>query len=259
MSFDPPSSAGRVLKHVVVETQHRQIGVSQTSSNPSTPSRRDTVKPSPVDQAQKEAEALLSQAQQQARDILQKARQQAGQMLAEAEDKVKTLELQATERGLNTGQQQARAEVEKSLQHLQQVIEAAQNDRTRLLANTEQEVVELVLAITRRILKIEPLINEQVLIRVAREALSHLGQQLEVLIEVHPEDVELLHFSLSQIEDLALDIVIEPREDISIGGCRIRSQSGNVDANLQTQFDAIAQSFLALAEGDSHESNTDLS
>ena len=82
-----------------------------------------------------------------------------------------------------------------------------------------------------------------------RDALERLGQKVDVHIDVNPQDLELLHFSLTQIEDLALEIVIDTDAKIEPGGCRIQSKAGEIDARLSTQFDAIAQSFLALADG----------
>ena len=135
-------------------------------------------------------------------------------------------------------------------QYQQKLLEAEKKaDYIMNEARDESEVVNLVLQTVRKILKIEPIINEQVLIRVIRDALERLGQKVDVHIDVNPQDLELLHFSLTQIEDLALEIVIDTDAKIEPGGCRIQSKAGEIDARLSTQFDAIAQSFLALADG----------
>jgi flagellar assembly protein FliH len=243
-SFSPRS----VIKHVTVTSGHREVGGTAPSPRPAAP---------PSAAQHEEAEALKrrtqQQAQQEAEQILAKARQQASHMLSEAESRVRALEKEAEARGLAAGQAQAKQAVSASLEQLKTVFEATHQERQRLLSDVEREVVHLVLDIVRRLLKIEPLINEQVLIRVTRHALEHLGQKLEVVISVHPEDAELLHFSLSQIQDLALDIVIEPDDTLHIGSCRVLSKAGRIDADLNTQFDAIAQSFLAMAEGENHE------
>lgn len=244
-----PQPSRAVLKHVVMTSEQRQIG-GRSSLTDATGPASPSVEPPAFDALKEE---VLQQAHQEAESILARARQQASQMLAEAETRVQALEKEARQRGLAQGESAARAELSQALDQLQTVFESSQQERKAILLKAEQEVVHLVLEITRRLLKIEPLINEQALIRVTRHALEHLGQKLEVIIEVHPEDVELLHFSLSQLEDLALDIVIEPKEDIHIGSCRVRSKAGRIDANLNTQFDTIAQSFLAMAEGDKHD------
>lgn len=242
-SFSPRS----VIKHVTLASGHREVG--------GTPPPPGSVPPAQAVQreaAQDLKRQAQKEAQQEAEQILAKARQQASQMLSEAESRVHALEKEAQERGFSIGEAQAKHAMNDALDQLKTVFEATQAERQRVLRDVEAEVVHLVLDIVRRLLKVEPLINEQVLIRVTRHALEHLGQKLEVIIAVHPEDTELLHFSLSQIQDLALDIVIEPDETLHIGSCRVTSKAGRIDADLNTQFDAIAQSFLAMAEGETH-------
>lgn len=237
-----------VLKQVSFDPDYRQIGGSP-EAEASTPQKAG---PSALETLNHQKEKILQEAQTEAEHILAKARQQASQMLSEAEERVKTLTLEAQTQGRTQGVAEGRAELQQALHQLKSLFENTYQERASLLANTEQEVVHLVLEIVRRLLKIEPLINEQVLIRITRHALERLGQKLEVMIQVHPEDVELLHFSLSQIEDLALDIVIEPAPDIHIGSCRVRTKAGRIDADLNTQFETVAQSFLAMVEGDQH-------
>lgn len=246
-----PSSQRSVIKHVAFASGHREIG----GVAPLQPQPSPSASPLPTEKEviQNIQRIAQQQAQQEAEQMLAKARQQASQMLAEAESRVQALEKEAEERGFAIGESRANREASASLEQLKTVFDAAHQERKQLLAGVESEVVHLVLDIVRKLLKIEPLINEQVLIRVTRHALEHLGQKLEVVIAVHPQDIELLHFSLSQIRDLALDIVIEPDDTLHIGSCRVYSKAGRIDADLNTQFDAIAQSFLAMAEGDHHE------
>ncbi|PKL75584.1 MAG: hypothetical protein CVV27_14580 [Candidatus Melainabacteria bacterium HGW-Melainabacteria-1] len=192
---------------------------------------------------------MLMQAEQQAEAVMSEARTEAVRLLNEAQQRVQQLEAQARAEGLARGEAEGQAKLQSALAQFQAVMLAAHADRARLLAGSEAEVVRMVLQIVRKILKIEPIINEQVLIRVCRDALERLGQRVDVMIHVHPEDVELLHFGLSQLQDLALEIVIEADDRVEPGGCRIESRAAEIDARLSTQFDAVARSFLAVAEG----------
>lgn len=199
--------------------------------------------------AQEQYQQKRLEAEKEADRIMNEARAEAARLLQEAQQKVTQIEKQAYQEGLQRGEADGRAQHLQALQAFQTVLLEAQNERRRMLANTESEVVHLVLQTVRKILKIEPIINEQVLVRVIRDALERLGQKVDVHIDVNPQDLDLLHFSLTQIEDLALEIVIDTDVQIEPGGCRIRSRAGEIDARLSTQFDAVAQSFLALADG----------
>lgn len=248
------SETPRIIKQAQMTERRFQVGASQTPAlDPEVETLRDQ-----AERLQSETEArcrdLLLQAEKQAEAVMGEARAEAVRVLSEAQQRVRQIETQAQAEGLRRGEAEGLAKLQQALDQFQQVTAAAHADRARLLDGTEAEVVRLVLQIVRKILKIEPIINEQVLIRVTRDALERLGQRVDVNIFVHPEDVELLHFSLSQIQDLALEIVIEPDDRVEPGGCRIESKAAEIDARLGVQFDAVAKSFLAVAEGDAPES-----
>lgn len=193
----------------------------------------------------------LLEAEEQAEAMMAEARQESVRLLNETQQKVKSIEEQAYQEGFRKGESEGQQKLTQALEQFQELMLAAIAERERLLSGCEQEAVHLILEIVRKILKIEPIINEQVLIRVIRGALERLGKTMDVHIFINPEDVDLLHFSLSQIQDLALEIVIEPDPEIDPGGCRISSQTGEINATLQTQFEAIVRPFLAVAEGSS--------
>ncbi|MGV3522707.1 MAG: FliH/SctL family protein [Candidatus Sericytochromatia bacterium] len=240
MSSDRP----RILKQAPLLGQALSIGAAPSPSPPDP----DVLKQARLE-AQQAAQHLIQEAEQQAAALMREARSESVRLLNEAQQKVSQLEQQAWQEGLQRGETEGMARLQAALTQFQGVMQAALDERARLLAGAEAEMVHLVLQIVRKILRVEPLINEQTLIRLTRHALERLGHRVDVCIFVHPADIELLHFSLSQLNDLALEIVIEPDPQLSPGGCRITSRAGEVDASLETQFDAIARSFLALAEG----------
>lgn len=189
----------------------------------------------------------LHETETQIEAMMAEARSASANLLHEAQQKVSQITAQAEQQGREQGRVAGQNELKQALQQLQALLQAAQIDRQNLLQQSEAEIIQLVLQIVRKILRIEPLINEQVLVRVVREALERLGKKVNVQIYVHPEDLELLHFSLLQIEDLALEIELIADPAIEPGGCRVISQAGEIDATLQTQFETIARSFLMLA------------
>ncbi len=244
------SESARVYKQIQIETEPLRLGrnPAEAQSPESRQVRQDQEKQRQFDT---ELQARLQAAEQEAERMMIEARQESISLLNEARQKVRQMEEQAYQEGLQRGEAEGQAKLEAALTHFQAVIQAALGQRADLLEQAEQELVHLVLEIVRRILKLEPIINEQVLTRVVQDALQRLGQRVDVHIYVNPEDVDLLHFSLNQIQDLALEIVIDPDPEVPLGSCRISSKAGEIDARLTTQFDAIARSYLALAEGHS--------
>lgn len=238
----------KVYKQISIETEPVRLGRAQAQNIESQHKHQHEEKQR---QLEADIQTRLQAAEQKSERMMIEARQESINLLNEARQKVKQMEEQAYQEGLQRGEAEGHAKLQATLTHFQAVLEAALGQRAELLEQAEQEVVHLVLEIVRRILKLEPIINEQVLVRVVRDALQRLGQRVDVHIYVNPEDVDLLHFSLSQIQELALEIVIEPDPEVPLGSCRIASKAGEIDARLTTQFDAIARSYLALAEGHS--------
>lgn len=235
----------RIIKQAALSDERRQIG-----SPADHPLQEEQL--AAELQARREACEIacrerLRETEAQIEAMLAEARTTSAQLLNETQQKVAQISQQAEQQGLAQGREAGQAETRRMLEQAQNILQAAQADRERLLHESEGEMVQLVLQIVRKILRIEPIINEQVLIQVVRAALERLGKQVNVLIRVHPEDLELLHFSLLQLEELALDIELVPDPAIEPGGCRVISAAGEIDATLQTQFEAVARSFLMLA------------
>lgn len=238
----------RIIKNITFEESRVTIGESSAAQNPQADA--ETEFQARLKAQERELQQRSQAAEKEAEKIMQEARSESIRLINEAQERMKEIEKQAFQQGFQQGENEGKKQLQEALSHFQNVIQAGLQARSEILHQSEGEIIELVLEIVRRILKIEPLINEQALIRVTQNALERLSQRVDVRIFVHPEDVDLLHFSLSQLENLALEIVIEPDDSMSPGGCRIQSQAGEIDATLDHQFKVIAQSFLALAEGD---------
>ncbi|MBF2053960.1 MAG: hypothetical protein IGS03_10930 [Candidatus Sericytochromatia bacterium] len=245
MSSD--SAPLRIIKQAALSHELRRIGSEAADADPQDQQRLEVERQAQREACEQTCRERLRDTEAQIEAMLAEARTQSAQLLNEAQQKIVQITQQAEQQGLEQGRASGQAETRRALQQAQQILQAAQADRERLLQASEGEMVQLVLQIVRKILRIEPIINEQVLIKVVRAALERLGKQVNVVIRVHPEDLELLHFSLLQLEDLALEIELMPDPAIEPGGCRVVSAAGEIDATLQTQFEAVARSFLQLA------------
>jgi len=196
------------------------------------------------DQIEGESQDILARAYDEAEQILAEARLEAQGLIDLAYEKSQAIESSAFEKGLSQGEKQGQMALSEVSEYMHQVLKETQADRERTLSAVEGEVIELVLKIVQQILNIEPIINESVLIQVVKRALKELGQKVDIVIYTHPEDLELLHFSLNQIKDLALEIVLEADESIQPGGCRVCSVAGDIDAEIDRQFQEISGQFL---------------
>jgi flagellar assembly protein FliH len=59
--------------------------------------------------------------------------------------------------------------------------------RATMIRQTESQIVELALAVARRVVHREVTLDEDLLIAIARVALDRLGESAQVTVRLHPE------------------------------------------------------------------------
>jgi flagellar assembly protein FliH len=112
-----------------------------------------------------------------------------------------------------------------------------------MIAQTERQIVELSLAVARRIVHREIALDHDLLIAIARVALDRLGESAQVTIRLHPEEYEAI--SGARVAEFAgsnVKIVPDPRT--GRGGCRVESEMGMLDAGVDAQIQEIARALL---------------
>ncbi len=105
-------------------------------------------------------------------------------------------------------------------------------------------IARLSISLARRLVRRELRTSRDEVVGVVREALSVLPVGLrEVRLHLHPEDARLVREALAPPEGSAAWQIVEDPV-ISRGGCRISSQTSQVDATLETRFNRVINSML---------------
>lgn len=212
----------------------------------------------------------LNDVVEEARLTLESAREQAGRLLAEARATARIeiaaareAELRkAREEGYRAGHEEgtrqgreaaeatalaeARRQFAEQHAHLASccrgIIDAIDHDREEWLIRGRQDLIELALAIARRVVHRIGERDREVVLANLREALSLVGARTEVSIDVHPADVEAARVfaqSLLDLKDQWRNVRVVEKSDLAPGGCRVHWGSGAVDATLETQLNRI--------------------
>lgn len=160
-------------------------------------------------------------------------------------------EKRAYERGLREGQEQAKAAYERDLNSARKAIATAveqfKNEREAYFGRTEPEVVQLALAIARKILHREAQMDPLLLTGVVHVALEKLEAGSRVRLRAHPEDVRHWLNSFSQWNTSAApEIIGDPA--LQPGECMLETDLGNTHLSLETQLKEIEQGFMDLLE-----------
>jgi flagellar assembly protein FliH len=157
---------------------------------------------------------------------------------------------EAFEQGRQSAQQQFRSELEAALaQHRSQVSHALHEfalERQNYYRRVEGEVVELALAIARKILHRETQLDANVLAGIVRITLEKLDTATHVDLHVHPREAdEWRHYFACRMEDAPVpDIHEDP--GIVPGECRIDTSLGSTQLGLESQLKEIETGLLDL-------------
>lgn len=146
------------------------------------------------------------------------------------------------QRGLQDGKSLAERGLLNVFKSLRTATEGLQQARDKLLRESEEDLLQLALAIARKVIGREVREDRKIVLNLIKMALATLSSQDELLIRVHPDDYALLTTSLSgtvRHELAAINFTLKPDVTIEIGSCQIEAERGTVDAGFEAQLDEI--------------------
>ncbi|MDR0456384.1 MAG: flagellar assembly protein FliH [Treponema sp.] len=201
-----------------------------------------------------EADTLKTTAQEEAEKIVADARRQAEELEVETrktlDDERNTAIGEGREAGRLEGYADGRAEVERLIQRTQVVLERAQDKRGEILIETEQEIINLVLRITRKVVKAISENQREVIVSNVVQALRKVRDRGNVIIHVNLVDLKLAtEHTKDFIRMLEGVKSIQVVEDTSVdaGGCIIETDFGEIDARIASQLAELETKIMEIS------------
>ncbi|MET0623909.1 MAG: type III secretion system stator protein SctL [Pyrinomonadaceae bacterium] len=193
---------------------------------------RPSVVKRPLVEASAEARRLLAEAEREAAHLCESAQQAAREL---------------RETAYQEGHEAALTELNCLLLETHERREAA-------LIEVERDVLRLAIKVAEKIIGREIKADPGAVADIVSTALMNARQQELLTVRVHPADLPEVQSRRDQIDPAArarfIDFVADPR--VGRGGCIIESESGTVDARLDTQLRVLERALLARAAGDDH-------
>ena len=166
------------------------------------------------------------------------------------------LQQQAFERGREAGRTEGRSACQEQVQEeIKRALKMASHiAQVRLggLEERERDIVEVALAIARKILLHELAVDKEVVVRQVRRVLELLPGRELVTLRVHPQDAQLLQSVQATLEsefDLIGQLRIEGRDEVDAGGCVVEQAGLLFDAQISQQLHTISEEFGLQAIG----------
>ena len=211
--------------------------------------------------------------EQQAQEILLRARQKAEQLLAHAQVEAQKLRAQEKalgasegreeglragyEEGMASGTAQAldehRASFTQLITALNEATQQIEQSRRQLEEEAMSEVVRLALAIADRVTKRRASIEPRVLTDNVVAAVKMVVHAADLRIAVNPSQrqtmLDILPKLAAQWPSLQHVELIEDA-GVAVGGCRLQTRQGIVDADLNEQLNRIAAELVPSGQGE---------
>ena len=146
------------------------------------------------------------------------------------------------EQGRREGQDAGRQAMTEQVGKLEQLMCALTRPFEDLDQKVEKELLALVFAIVRQLVASEIRANPELVLTIVDEALAALPSASRNLrLHLHPEDAQLVH---EQSQLSASEKQWRIIEDVSVGrgGCRVTTDTSQVDATTETRLNNIIAS-----------------
>lgn len=193
--------------------------------------------------AEKEAESILKKAQDEAQSILNKAHIDENNIKTDAYN-------EGLAEGKNDGYNSGRKELDHLVGRVHKIIESVMNRREEILRDTEQQIVDLVLLMTRKVVKVISETQKDVVLQNILAALKKVKTRSAVTLRVNVDDLDLttehLNEFVKSVENVEGITVIED-SSIDRGGCIVETDFGAVDARISSQLTELENRILELS------------
>jgi flagellar assembly protein FliH len=154
------------------------------------------------------------------------------------------------EEGREEGFSEGKAEVDRLIERTQTVLERAQDKRGEILKETEQEIIDLVLLIARKVIKVISDNQRNVIVSNVVEALRKVKAKGNVIIRVNMADLKLATEHKQEFIRLmegAKSVQIVEDSTVDNGGCIIETDFGEIDARISSQLAELESKILEIS------------
>ncbi|MEM5948662.1 flagellar assembly protein FliH [Spirochaetia bacterium 38H-sp] len=191
-------------------------------------------------EAAKEAEKIVSDAQDRVNKLIEEAKAKADEIKEAARE-------EGYREGREEGYREGREEALKIVERLKTVITRVVGERARIMEESEAQIVQLVLLIAKKVIKVLSENQKNIVVNNVVQALRKLKTKSDVVIRVNIDDLDVasehIQDIIEKIEELGNVTVIED-SSVDRGGCIIETDFGDIDARIATQLGEIEERIL---------------
>ena len=120
--------------------------------------------------------------------------------------------------------------------------------RDQMIRHTEKQMVQLALAVARRVVHREVTVDPTTMLTMMRVVLERVSDAARVSVRLNPADHQAVTAALADAPTSdQVTITADPR--VPRGGCKVESEYGDIDAGVDAQIQEIARALLGDPKG----------
>ena len=201
-----------------------------------------------------QAAIIRADAERDANDIVAKAKLEAEQILAEAHSQSSSVVQEAKQKGYEEGHAEGYesgvAEVNRLVDRMHKIVEAVMQRREEILKDTESQIVELVILMARKVIKVLSENQKNVVMANTLAALKKVKTRGTVTLRVNLEDVNLTTAHVDEfiqhVENVQGITVLED-STVEKGGCIVETDFGSIDARISSQLGELENKIIEVS------------
>ena len=193
--------------------------------------------------ARKEAEKIIADANAEAEKIIAAAEEQKASIISKSQN-------EGFEKGREEGFESGKNECSRLIERIHKIIESVQNKRQEILDTTEQQIVDLVILMTRKVVKIMSDNQKSVIMSNVVQALKKVKGRGDVTLRVNLSDVQLttehIQDFIERVEAIKGITVMED-STVESGGCIVETDFGAIDARISSQLTELEEKIMEIS------------
>jgi flagellar assembly protein FliH len=201
-----------------------------------------------------QAQKLRQEAEEEATRAVADAEKRVADLESKAESRLESAEREAAKKGREEGREEGYkegvAEAERLVGRLHVILDRAMDKRAEILQETEAQVVELVLLVAKKVVKVISENQKSVVIQNISQALRKLKTKSDVIVRVNLADLQLATEHVKdfvQMTENAKKLQIVEDSTVDRGGCVIETDFGEIDARIASQLNELEEKILDVA------------
>lgn len=200
-----------------------------------------------------EAQEAKEHAEAEAKRIVENAKAEAGRIISDAQSEAADITKKAHDDGYEQGREEGfesgRAEVERLIDRVHEVLSRAIARRNQIIEESESQIIHLVLQMAKKVIKVISENQRNVVVNNVVQALRKLKEKSDVIVRVNLKDVKLTTEHAQDIlrmAEKAGNITVVEDSSVDPGGAIIETDFGEIDARISSQLREIEDRILEL-------------